>query len=349
VTEGTTTSTAPVKELHRSRDDRIVTGVAGGLGRYFDLPPIFFRVGFVVLALVGGAGILLYAAAALVIPDEGKHDSVAVQALRDHRDRPWLLIGVALVALATLSLIAQAHFWPNGGFAWALLIVGAIAIGWSQRRDREARPAVEGQPAPPRRPSIALPVFGLLLAAAGFLALLGVLGVDVPWDIALAVGAIAVGVSVAAGPLLHVRTGGLFVVGIVLAVLAVFVSTVDIRFEGSVGDKTVTPATASDLERNYDIAAGELVLDLRETELPAGVTHVDANVGVGQLTIRVPENTALDIDASAGAGELNVLGRHVDGWDQELHVNEVSPLGTSELVLDAHVGLGNVTIRRAGS
>jgi phage shock protein PspC (stress-responsive transcriptional regulator)/predicted membrane protein len=348
MTDGTTTSSAPAKELHRSRDDRLVAGVAGGLGRYFDLPPIFFRVGFVVLALVGGAGILLYAAAALVIPDEGKQDSIAVQALREHRDRPWLLIGVALVALATLSLLAQAHFWPNGGFAWVLLLLGALAIVWSQRRDRSVAPRADGEPLPARRPSIALPVLGLLLAAAGLLALLGVLGVEIPWDIALAVGAIAVGVAVAAGPLLHVRTGGLFVVGLLLAALAVFVSTVDIRFEGSVGDKTVSPATASDLDRKYDIAAGQLVLDLREIELPAGETHVEANVGVGELTVRVPENTDLEIDASAGAGDVEVFGRRVEGWNQDLHVNALNPTSTSKLVVDAHVGLGNVTVERMG-
>ena len=348
MTDGTTTSSAPAKELHRSRDDRLVAGVAGGLGRYFDLPPIFFRVGFVVLALVGGAGILLYAAAALVIPDEGKQDSVAVQALREHRDRPWLLVGVALVAIASLSLLAQAHFWPNGGFAWVLLLLGAIAIVWSQRRERSAAPPAEGEPPPARRPSIALPVLGLLLAAAGLLALLGVLGVDIPWDIALAVGAITVGAAVAAGPLLHVRTGGLFLVGVLLAALAVFVSTVDIRFEGSVGDKTVSPATASDLDRKYDIAAGQLVLDLRGTDLPPGETHVEANVGFGELTIRVPANTDLEIDASAGAGDVEVLGRSVEGWNQELHVNALSPGSASQLVLDAHVGLGSVTIRRTG-
>ena len=53
----------------------MLAGVSGGLARYFEIHPAVFRVGFVVLTLLGGAGILIYAAAALVMPDEGKEDS----------------------------------------------------------------------------------------------------------------------------------------------------------------------------------------------------------------------------------------------------------------------------------
>jgi phage shock protein PspC (stress-responsive transcriptional regulator) len=347
MTDGTTTTSptadAPGRALHRSRDDRIVAGVAGGLGRYFDLPPIFFRVAFVVLALLGGAGILIYAVAALVMPDEGRSESILEEALRRHRDRPWLLVGVGLVGIAALSLLAQARFWPSGGLAWTLLLLGAIAIVWSQRKEAPA----EGAAPTPRRPSIALPVLGLLLAATGLLALLDVLGVSIPWDIALAAGAIAVGVAVAAGAFLERRTGGLFLVGLILAATAVFVSTVDVRLEGSVGDKVSRPVLTSDLQRTYDLAAGDFVLDLRDVNLPSGATRIDANVGFGELTVRVPDDVALRVDASAGLGELHVLGRNAEGWDEELHVND-RPFGsTSELDLDAHVGVGELTVERS--
>src|SRR5207249_9620842 len=99
MTENITTE-ATVKRLERSRSDRMLAGVCGGLARYFDIHPAFYRVGFVVLTLLGGAGIVIYAAAALVMPDEGKEDSVATAALRNRRDRPWPLIGLALVAIA---------------------------------------------------------------------------------------------------------------------------------------------------------------------------------------------------------------------------------------------------------
>ena len=80
------TETLTYKQLRRSRSDRMVAGVSGGLGRYFDVNPVLYRVGFVVLALLGGAGILIYLAAALVIPDEGQEQSIVEQALRERRE-----------------------------------------------------------------------------------------------------------------------------------------------------------------------------------------------------------------------------------------------------------------------
>ena len=56
-------SAPPRKRLERSRADRVIGGVCGGLGDYFDVDPVIFRIAFVVLAFVGGAGLLLYPAA----------------------------------------------------------------------------------------------------------------------------------------------------------------------------------------------------------------------------------------------------------------------------------------------
>lgn len=125
--------TEAAKRLERSRSDRMVAGVCGGLAHYFDIHPAFYRVGFVVLTLLGGAGILIYAAAALVLPDEGKEDSVATAALRNRRDRPWPLIGLALVGVAIASLLARATLWPHGD-AWLLLLLAGGAILWVTRQ-----------------------------------------------------------------------------------------------------------------------------------------------------------------------------------------------------------------------
>jgi phage shock protein PspC (stress-responsive transcriptional regulator) len=54
--------------LRLSATDRKVAGVCGGMGEYFELDPVLFRVAFVVLAFAGGLGILLYAALWLVVP-----------------------------------------------------------------------------------------------------------------------------------------------------------------------------------------------------------------------------------------------------------------------------------------
>jgi phage shock protein PspC (stress-responsive transcriptional regulator) len=123
---------AAAKRLERSRSDRMLAGVCGGLARYFDIHPAFYRVGFVVLTLLGGAGVLIYAAAMLVMPDEGQEDSIATAALRHRRDRPWPLIGLALVGVALASLLSHATLWPHGD-AWLLLLVAGGAILWITR------------------------------------------------------------------------------------------------------------------------------------------------------------------------------------------------------------------------
>jgi phage shock protein PspC (stress-responsive transcriptional regulator) len=128
-----TTAPEDVKRLERSRDDRMVAGVCGGLARYFDLNPAFYRVGFVVLTLLGGAGILIYAAAALVIPDEGRAESVASAALRNRDERPWPVIGLGLVGIALVVLVSRATLWPEGDVAWVLVLVAGAAILWASR------------------------------------------------------------------------------------------------------------------------------------------------------------------------------------------------------------------------
>src|SRR2546423_6712304 len=100
------------KRLERSRSHRMLAGVCGGLARYFGIHPAFYRVGFVVLTLLGGAGLLIYAAAALVIPDEGQEESYAARALRQRRDRPWPLVGLALLGIAGAVLLSRATLWP---------------------------------------------------------------------------------------------------------------------------------------------------------------------------------------------------------------------------------------------
>jgi phage shock protein PspC (stress-responsive transcriptional regulator) len=73
-------NTQPVPEralLRRSYTDRMLGGVAGGLARYFNVDPMIVRIAFVVLTVVGGAGIPLYLAGLLLIPDEGSDQSIA--------------------------------------------------------------------------------------------------------------------------------------------------------------------------------------------------------------------------------------------------------------------------------
>ena len=57
------------ERLYRSREDRMLFGVAGGMARYFNLDPSIVRIVWALLVLAGGAGLLLYVVAAIVIPE----------------------------------------------------------------------------------------------------------------------------------------------------------------------------------------------------------------------------------------------------------------------------------------
>jgi phage shock protein PspC (stress-responsive transcriptional regulator) len=132
------TDTQSIKRLERSKQSKILAGVCGGLGRYFDLNPTIFRLAFVVLTILGGAGILVYIAALLVMPAEGEETSIAERVLAERRDHPARLVALGLVAAAILILLARADTWPSAGVGWVFVLIAGLAVLWasSERRMR---------------------------------------------------------------------------------------------------------------------------------------------------------------------------------------------------------------------
>ena len=57
------------KRLIRRRDDRMIFGVCSGLGYYFDIDPVIVRLLFVLLAVAGGHGVLIYLILAILMPE----------------------------------------------------------------------------------------------------------------------------------------------------------------------------------------------------------------------------------------------------------------------------------------
>jgi phage shock protein C len=118
--------------LSRSRDDRMVAGVAGGLGRHLGIDPVILRIVFVVLALAGGGGVLAYVLAWLVIPEEA---GVGVPSASG-RDAS-VLAGLVLVGLGVLLTLDR--FLPV--FSWRY--IGPVALiglgGLLLARGKDAR------------------------------------------------------------------------------------------------------------------------------------------------------------------------------------------------------------------
>jgi phage shock protein PspC (stress-responsive transcriptional regulator) len=290
------------KRLERSRDDRWLAGVCGGLARYFGIHPAFYRVGFVVLTLLGGSGILVYLAAYLVIPAEGEQESIAAEALRNRGRRPWPLVALSILAVAGIVLLSRATVHAPGDAFWVLLFVAGLLILRATRRS--ARTATDASPQ-----------------------------------------------ALAAEDSRRVRRTGR-IVGIVVTVLLVLVlatagvlaAIFNVNLGHGVGNRTYEVASASELHSKYELGIGDLKLDLTDLQLPAGTTHVATRVDVGNLDVIVPQGVALEVNADAQAGVVDLFGTQTDGRD----VNKsLTQQGARVLVLDAHVGAGNLKVERA--
>ena len=141
IPETSTYDEAPPRRLVRADEGRWLGGVCAGLGRYFDINPLVYRIAFAALALAGGTGLLLYVAAWLVMPGERSEESVAVEALRRHRDRPWLLLGVGLLSFGALLALSEARFWPSTGNLWLAATLGGAAVVWWHVANRDRAPS----------------------------------------------------------------------------------------------------------------------------------------------------------------------------------------------------------------
>src|SRR3954469_11842632 len=136
------TDTPSIKRLERSSQSKVIAGVSGGLGRYFDLNPMVFRLALVVLTVVGGAGILVYIAAVLIMPAEGEDASIAERVLAERSDHPARLVALGLVAVAVLVLLSDSGTWPSAGAGWVIVLLVGLVVLWASKERRARRIAI---------------------------------------------------------------------------------------------------------------------------------------------------------------------------------------------------------------
>ncbi|MGY2003896.1 PspC domain-containing protein [Blastococcus sp. SYSU DS1024] len=125
-------------QLRRSRTDKVIGGVNGGLAEYTGIDALLWRVGFVALALAGGTGLLVYLLLWLLMPAgrEGPAEPVPGQPAAPHvrgpagprSPVPGLTIACLLIVVGALALIDRITGWDVGAVGYlgtALLVVGA--------------------------------------------------------------------------------------------------------------------------------------------------------------------------------------------------------------------------------
>lgn len=126
---------APARPLTRSRSDRMVAGVCGGLAEYLGLDSVWVRLAFVVLTIVsGGAALLGYVVAWIVIP-EGD----GVGAPPEKRPGGSIVVGALLVMVGVGALVDRLVPWLDRIF-WpiAIIALGVALILRGRGRDTGA-------------------------------------------------------------------------------------------------------------------------------------------------------------------------------------------------------------------
>jgi len=318
------------RRLTRSTSEKYVAGVAAGLGRYFGVDPVLFRVAFAVSVIFGGLGIVAYIALIAFLPTDDGEPS-----FMDSRSRATSIVLMVLLGAACLTFLGPPAFLLGPGLL-GLAVLGGLAVllyrafGGGEGDD-PARAIARG--------TLVLLVLVAALGAGTGVGLIAALG----GGVAVAIIAIAAGVGlIVAGVLGGARWLVLPVIVLVLPLAVVSAAGIDLR--GGVGHREYRPATAADLRPEYRVGMGELELDLRDMRLPAGETDVKLVVGVGHALVRVPAGACVTADAQLGAGAAHVLGTSDHGFDVD--VAEAPPRGDRPVVhLDADVGMGYLETR----
>ena len=150
------------RTLCRSSTDRVLAGVAGGIGAYFGIDSVMVRIGFVALTFLGGAGPFLYLIGWLALPREDS-PSVIANALgggSQHRFRSLLAVGLMCLGLLITANLSGDLFdlfinvWSIAPYLPLLLIAAGVALVlWpgptGRHKPTPARPA----PAPGAPPT----------------------------------------------------------------------------------------------------------------------------------------------------------------------------------------------------
>ena len=123
------------RRLHRSRNDRVIAGVGGGLGHYFGIDPVLVRLAFVALAVAGGIGILIYFVAAIILPEATDDEDVAVAnstAMTEGR----LIFGGVFIVIGGYLLLREIIPWYSDRIVWGVILVAVGLAVVLRRADR---------------------------------------------------------------------------------------------------------------------------------------------------------------------------------------------------------------------
>jgi phage shock protein PspC (stress-responsive transcriptional regulator) len=322
--------------------------VAGGLGQYFNVDPVLFRVLFAVSAFFGGAGVLAYVIAWAAIPEEGAVNAPVDRVIHELRRRHVPIWLVATIGSIVLWVVAFSWWAPGPFFPVMIVVILLVAVFGhrgrvSRSRDERASSAatvnlqkdvpvapadpnapewvsstrawiVEAKQASRERRRRAFPVrIGVLVTLVATLTVLGiadaVTGIRLPVYFWVTGGIVGVGLLI--GVVLR-RTPWSMLPLLVpaLAGMIAFGNTHASLHDG-VGQSDWTPTAAGQLKSDYALAFGQGTLDLRSIGTVTIPRNVDITMGAGQVKILLPATLNVTVHANVRIGEITVDGDEV--------------------------------------
>ena len=324
------------KRLYRSRD-RVIAGVCSGIGRYFNVDPIVVRIAALVGLLAGGATLVAYVAALILVPVEPAEGEAEPPPGVGGGRSTGSIVAIVVILFFTWPLLLGGGFLIAGiVLPFAMLAIVGLLAWWLVSGE-----GLGGEP----RDVVRRAVLGL-----GVLLTCLVLFLAGGWAAGTGGGAVAAGLVIGCGVLLVIGAFTKTVRWIALPATALalgvgLVSAADLDLEGGVGEREYKPAAATDVRDRYKLGVGELVVDLRDASLPAGDTHMNLKLGMGEAVVIVPRDVCVTSRAAIGAGHVDVLGREGDGVDVDFEDSRRARAGGSRLVVDADVGFGEFAVR----
>jgi phage shock protein PspC (stress-responsive transcriptional regulator) len=335
-TQAAATGDAP-RRLYRSRTDRMLGGVCGGLAAYLRVDPVIVRIATVALVFAGGAGVFMYLAALLLVPNEGEGGAVP-----EGPRRGAAIVGAVLLVVA-IGVLLPFHGWWGGG--WWIVPLGLIGLAgllvWR---------LASGERYPDDARSI-LRAIGLgvaLLFGCAALALAAAWAAAAGGGEVVAVIVIAAGIALVAGAFLGRGARWLILPALAIALPAGVVQAAGIDVHGGVGERTYRPTSVRDVRDSYRVGVGRLVVDLRGADLTPGDHHIRLETGVGAAELIVPRDVCVASTGHAGIGGVWVFGRNNGGVDVDWDDQRQAPPGTPRVVLDGDVGIGAVLVSHTG-
>jgi phage shock protein C len=141
-----------VKRLYKSRTDRMVNGICGGIAEYYEVDATLVRLAFIFLLFMGGLGFFLYVIAMIIVPSNPgpAEPSTATRPSPGDSSRGW---GIVLIAIGGLLFLGNIgfplfHWWhiPWGIAVPIVLILAGIAVLLTRGRVAPEAPSGEGTP-----------------------------------------------------------------------------------------------------------------------------------------------------------------------------------------------------------